>query len=303
MSSWELIGMLRLLSGFCVGGVMVISNIYISEIWPVKTRGIFIGFLSIGFPIGIISAGLTDYLFYSWRTGFMIGLIPMCIALLSFTIIKESARENEYEKKLGFIPSLNRVFNDNHKYLIKGSILFGSMLIGMWAIFSWLPTWAQSILVNSDGQKERSLCMMLLGLGGLSGGFFSGWVSRAFGLRKSMMICFLGCMITAYIMFGLNKTFSELIYIETAILAVFFGISQGLLSTYIPQLFIPSIRGTATGFCYNTGRVFTAAAVFFVGALVSVFGGYSNTLLVFSAVFLFGLLIIYFSTDLKLKSI
>jgi hypothetical protein len=66
-----------------------------------------------------------------------------------------------------------------------------------------------------------------------------------------------------------------------------------MLSVYIPLLFPPSIRGTATGVCFNTGRVLTTAAVFFVGALVGFFGGYGNSLLAFSFVFLIGLFFIF----------
>jgi hypothetical protein len=72
------------------------------------------------------------------------------------------------------------------------------------------------------------------------------------------------------------------------VLAVFFGISQGALSAYIPELFPTGVCAAATGFCFNIGRLFTAVAVFFVGALVSLLGGYGNTLFIFSFIFLIG---------------
>ena len=302
MTSWEVVVALRFLTGFCVGGVLVITNTYMTEIWPEKTRAIFIGWLSIGFPIGIVSAGIINYLFERWSTGFFVGLIPIVMAFVSVWLLRESDNAKSGALEVSLKPRLKQVFNDNHTNLIKGSIIFGSMLIGMWAVFSWLPTWTQTLLKGSDGQRERSLCMMLMGLGGLAGGFFSGWVARGIGLRKSMLICFVGCLVTAFVMFGTNQTFSVVIYVETGILAVFFGISQGALGTYIPQLFISRIRGTATGFCYNIGRIVTTLAVFFVGTLVTVLGGYSNSLMLFSTVFLFGLITIYFSVDLKLKT-
>jgi len=117
-----------------------------------------------------------------------------------------------------------------------------------------------------------------------------------------MILCFAGCSIVAMALFGLNRDFTPLIYAETVLLALFFGISQGLLSIYIPQLFRPSLRGTATGFCYNTGRIFTTAAVFFIGVLVNFFGGYSQALLVFSLVFIIGLVTLFFSSNLQLKT-
>ena len=302
VSSWEIVVLMRLLSGFCVGGVLVISNIYLTEAWPVKSRAVYIGFLSIGFPIGIFSAGLTNYIFNSWRTGFMIGMIPVGLAVLSAIILRNVEKQEGLKIHSTLNRNLKKVFNENHLDLLKGSVIFGSMLIGMWAVFSWLPTWIQSLLHNTDGQKERGIGMMLMGMGGLAGGFISGWVARLLGLKRSLMICFIGCIVMALILFGLNKSFSSIIYMEIALITVFFGISQGLLGTYVPQLFESAVRGTATGFCYNTGRVFTAAAVFFVGALVSFFGGYSKTLLAFSVIFVIGLITIYNSKDLKFKT-
>jgi hypothetical protein len=60
------------------------------------------------------------------------------------------------------------------------------------------------------------------------------------------------------------------------------------LSAYIPELFPTAVSAAATGFCFNVGRLFTAIAVFFVGALVSLLGGYSHTLFIFSFIFLIG---------------
>jgi cyanate permease len=74
------------------------------------------------------------------------------------------------------------------------------------------------------------------------------------------------------------------------VLALFFGASQGILSVYVPLLFPITIRATATGFCFNVGRLFTAAAVLFIGVLESTLGGYSNALFYFSLVFIIGLI-------------
>jgi hypothetical protein len=77
-------------------------------------------------------------------------------------------------------------------------------------------------------------------------------------------------------------------FIEMGILAFFFGISQGALSVYIPQLFPTVVRASATGFCFNVGRVFTGTVVFFIGALVGLLGGYGNAIFIFSFIFLIG---------------
>jgi MFS-type transporter involved in bile tolerance (Atg22 family) len=105
----------------------------------------------------------------------------------------------------------------------------------------------------------------------------------------------------SFILFKTNTTFSAAVYAEIIILALFFGASQGVLSAYIPQLFSTGIRATATGFCFNIGRIFTATAVLFVGVLVSTLGGYGNALIIFSLVFIVGLLVVIFVRE-KAKS-
>ncbi len=295
-SSWELIVAFRFLSGFGVGGVLVIAPVLLSELFPEKSRAVFVGILSIGFPIGIFSAGLVNYIVPTWRQGFLIGIIPIGIAIISVWALKESEKWKN-AKNVNSIYGKSLFAPEYRNNLWKGAVIFGSMLIGLWAIFSWLPTWVQSLLTNSDGQTERGLSMMLMGAGGLTGGFFSGWISNGLGVRKAMIMCFSACIVLSFLLFGLNTTFSKVVYVEIATLAIFFGFSQGLLSVYIPQLFPVSLRATATGFCFNIGRLFTAAAVFFIGALVTKLGGYGNSLLTFSGIFLIGLIAIYFTKD------
>ena len=297
-SSWELILILRFFCGFGVGGMMVINTTLLSEVWPERTRAVFIGILSIGFPVGIFSSGAVNYLVANWREGFMMGILPIVVSVISFLVLKES--EKWKASKLNTVKSeVAKNFQSHRKDLLNGSVIFGSMLIGLWAIFSWVPTWVQSLLTHSDGQSERGISMMLLGAGGLSGGFVSGWVSNALGTRRAMLLCFSACFTLSFLLFKLNTSFSIITIVEIAALSFMFGISQGLLAVYIPQLFPVSIRARATGICFNAGRFITAAAVFFVGALVVTLGGYGNSLFSFSMVFLVGFVFLYFQKTHK----
>jgi len=299
MHIWWGIVICRFFSGFGLGGVLVTTTTLLMEEWPEKTRAIFIGFLSIAIPVGIFSAGAIDYFISSWRDGFLIGIIPVAIAGISMLVLKESKKWKQSNSQAIQRQIIKEsIFTAQYRTnLLMGSVIFGTMLIGMWAIFSWIPTWIQSIIMNSDGQKERGLSMMMLGMGGLIGGFISGWFINTIGLRKSMLLCFSVCLLFSFLLFKINSGFSSLIYVEIAVMALFFGISQGVLSVYIPLLFPIRVRGTATGFCFNIGRIFTAAAVLFVGVLVTILGGYSNSLFLFSLVFLVGLTVTFFSKE------
>jgi MFS family permease len=293
--SWEWVVAFRLLSGLSVGGIMVVTPTLLSEIWPAKSRSVIIGIDSIGFPIGIFSSGLVTLLVNDWRGAFFIGAVPLAIALLSLKVLQES--QDWQHSKLKANENKPETSASDKSNLIKGAVIFGSMLIGLWGMFSWIPTWVQSLLTNSDGQTERGIAMMLLGAGGLTGGFISGWISNLLGVRKSMMLCFTGCIVMSFLLFGINTTFSKVIYVHLALLSLFFGISQGLLSIYIPQLFPVHIRGTYTGICFNIGRIVTAFAIFFVGVMVTTLGGYGNALLTFAGVFIAGFIAISLTKD------
>lgn len=298
MPNWQAIIICRFFSGFGLGAILVTAPTIMIEEWPKKTRAIFIGILSISIPVGIFSAGMINYFVSSWRQGFLIGIIPLSIALLSIWLLKESKKwKYDREEVIHHKKKIEKIFAPGYRNdLIKGSIIFGTMLIGLWAIFSWLPTWLQS-LITGDAQKERGLSMMMLGIGGLTGGFLSGWLANAIGLRRSMLLCFSVCTVLSFVLFKTNTSFSAIIYAEIVILALFFGASQGVLSVYIPNLFPVAIRGTATGFCFNIGRLFTATAVLFVGVLVTELGGYGNSLFIFSLVFVVGLAVTFFTKD------
>lgn len=296
MSNWTGVVVCRFFSGFGLGGILVTGTTLMVEEWPAKTRAIFLGFLSISIPVGIFSAGVIDYFVHSWREGFNVGYLPLALTLLSIWLLRESPSWDANQQTSLLKEKPAGMFSATHlRDLLTGSLIFGSMLIGLWAIFSWIPTWIQTLVVSGDAQKERGLSMMMLGMGGLAGGFLSGWLMNATGVRKSLLLCFAACSVLSFVLFKTNPVFSSLIYVEILLMALFFGASQGVLSVYIPQLFPVGIRGTATGFCFNVGRIVTATAVLFVGVLVTELGGYGNSLFIFSFVFIIGLLTLLFT--------
>ena len=299
-SSWMFVGIFRFITGFGIGGVILTTNILIAEIWPEKKRAIALGIVSAAMPVGFIIAGAMNNLLPGWHDAFLTGIIPLATAIIALFILPESLswKENKKAETQTAHPA-NNLFNTAYKKnLLIGSIIFGAMLIGLWAVFSWAPTWVQSITPdNNKANQLRGTIMMVLAFSGLLGSMVSGWIVNLTGMRKTMIMCFAACFIMTFVVFRLNTSVSSATLIEAGILAFFFGISQGALSVYIPSLFPTSVRASATGFCFNIGRLFTATVVFFIGALVSFLGGYGNAIFIFSFIFLIGLITTFFSKD------
>ncbi len=297
-SSWFLAGVYRFVTGFGVGGVMVTTNILIAEIWPEKKRAIALGIVSAAMPVGFIVAGLLNNLIPEWRSAFLSGIIPLATTLIAvFVLAEPEAWRNVYETKKNEAGS--RLFsNEYRKNLIHGSIVFGAMLIGLWAIFSWAPTWVQSVTPDPVKANElRGTTMIVLSFSGLIGSIVSGWIVNRMGMRNTMTMCFIVSFIMTGVVFKLNHSVTAATFIEMSALTFFFGISQGALSVYIPSLFPTSVRASATGFCFNIGRLFTATVVFFIGALVLFLGGYGNAIFTFSFIFLIGSIFTIFSRN------
>jgi MFS family permease len=316
---WQTLMLLRFFAGFGVGGVLLVSTVYLSETWKEDSRASAQGFLGVFYPVGIVLSGAVTSLFSHWQVTFWIGVIPIMAAIVIFFYLPESEmwkstkfeqrkimiNENEGQSKglsQIFIPKKESIFAPQYRSsLINGAIICGAVLIGLWGLFSWLPTWVQSLLQGiSDGQQERGNTMMILGLGGILGGCFSGLFMQKIGSRKTLMFTFSGMILACGLLFLTNKVFSPIIYAEMAFLSMFFGLSQGALSAYIPALFPANIRATATGFCFNICRFFTVSAVFFVGTLVSILGGFNNALLSFTLAFVVAFMAAYYSEETEL---
>ncbi|WP_367177755.1 MFS transporter [Hydrotalea sp.] len=297
-SSWLVVGIYRFITGFGVGGVILTTNILIAELWHGKKRAVALGIVSAAMPLGFIVAGAMNNILTDWHIAFLTGFVPIATAIAAILILPESSswKRNKQEPGINHTFS-NKLFDPGYKKnLTSGSVIFGAMLIGLWAVFSWAPTWIQSITGDDAKANDlRGLTMMVLAISGLGGSIVSGWIANAIGLHKTMMMCFAACFIMTFIVFKLNTVVSSFTFIEMGILAFFFGISQGALSVYIPHLFPTVIRASATGFCFNIGRLFTATVVFFIGALVSFLGGYGNAVFIFSFIFLIGMATTYFS--------
>src|SRR5450432_2683016 len=299
--SWFLVVVCRFLSGFGSGGVLVITTMLVSEGYQEKKRAVLLGILSISIPVGIFSAGLLTYFVSQWRYAFMVGAIPVLLSGMAAIFFTESEKWVTAKKKENeAFNNLNKLFSKvNRRNLIMGSLVFGAALIGLWATFSWLPFWIQNLVYGTSGQKERGLAMMVMGGGGLLGGFISGWVVHALGLKRTLLICFGASFILSFFLFRLTTTLNLSAYLQIAFITIFFGMSQGALSMYIPELFPTSLSATATGVCFNLGRIITGIAVFFIGSLVDKLGGYGNAIFYFDFVFLLGFVITLFNKQTK----
>ncbi|HET9825692.1 MAG TPA: MFS transporter, partial [Chitinophagaceae bacterium] len=127
-SSWLMVGIYRFLTGFGIGGVIVTTNILISELWPERKRAVALGIVSAAMPVGFIIAGAMNNLLPNWHNAFLAGIVPMAVSVLSIFILTESA--NWKKNKIGAVANVHldkKLFaHEYRKNLLNGSLIFGS---------------------------------------------------------------------------------------------------------------------------------------------------------------------------------
>ena len=291
MHDWQLLAATRFLVGVGVGNALVVSVVILSEVWPERTKAIALGVLSVAYPVGIVASGVITTNVPQWSTAFIIGAASALLVIPAWSWVRETytteSRDMFAEKVV--------VTHDHRRNLFLGIVVYGTMLIGLWSAFAWLPTWVEDIAgANEKGLSKPGMAVTLLGVGGMAGSIVSGWLAKAFGSRLVQGICFIVCFLLSWWMFRMITEVSDAVFIGSALLGFFFGMSQGVLNILIPELFPAHLRSSSTGLCFHTGRAFTAAAVFFVGALAMALGGYGNAIFTFSWVYIIGLIALLF---------
>lgn len=297
LDNWILLAWLRVISGVGVSGILITGAVLVSETWPKKDRAVAQGILGVAFPVGIVLSGSLNVFTEHWRSAFLIGWVPVVLAPVVLFLFRNLVTHQIPVDQKGALKSV--FVPQNRRKLWLGAAIYGADLVGLWAIFSWMPTWVDSMLDGAEqAGKMRGITMMILGMGGMIGTGLSGVLINQFGLRRTLLSNFAGTFALCLLIFPGNHTFSNFLLGQTVLLSLLFGVSQGALTVFVTELFPRDIRASGTGFCFNTGRVFTTSAVFFVGTLVEVLGGYSNSMLLFSCAFLISGFILYRSPDL-----
>jgi MFS family permease len=298
--NWWQLAACRFLTGLGIGGELVSITTFLTEVWPERSRAVAVGMLISSYQVGVFLSGILSYGFENWRHCFFVGALPAIIVIFMTLQLKESHKWEDSQKQVTEDIQVKDILIKHRHGLIIGSLAFGSLLIGYWASLSWIPSWIQS-LMDGHGHLQRSQATIFQGCGAILGCISAGVFCSKLGRKVTLIIAFMGCLLSSILLFATNPVFSSKIYFECSLLGYFIGLCQSGLYVYLPELFPTLIRATGTGLCLNIGRFLTILAVLFIGTLVKVFGGYGGAALAFSASYLIGFVTLFFGRETKDK--
>jgi MFS family permease len=265
---------LKALQGFGFGGEWAAGAVLMAETIRAENRGKAMGAVQSAWAVGWGGAVLLYAAAFSWldpevawRVMFAVGLLPAFLVLYVRRTLKEPLRMDKSagEPKSSTWGQLAMVFQPRVlKVTLLGAILGTGAHGGYYAIMTWLPTFLS---------KERGLSVLDTGgyLAVIIVAFFCGCMASAqlldrIGRRRNVALFAFCCIVTvlAYVMLPLTNTEMLLLGFPLGFFAAGIPASLGALFN---ELYPPDIRGAGVGFCYNFGRIASAAFPVLVGLM------------------------------------
>lgn len=262
----------RILLGFGMGGEWATGAALVSESFPARHRGKALAFVQSAWAIGYGLAALVNLIvmpIWGWRGVFFVGVVPALFTIWIRRRVEEpkiwhqTAAADRGRIGALFAPGVARL-------TIFITLMNACTLFGWWGLNSWVPAYLN--LPPSRGGIGLSSSTMSLFVIAMQAGMWLGYVSfgylaDAIG-RKRAYVLFVIAASVLLPTYGFLRTPAVLLLLGP--LVAFFG--TGYYSGFgavIVELYPTSVRATAAGVCYNTGRIASAAAPFVVGTLAA----------------------------------
>ena len=306
---WQLM-IFRFISALGIGGEWAVGSSLLSETWPKRWRPWTAAVLQTGVNLGVLLACLTTFLMAGLHPKwvFLVGVLP---ALMVFWIRRHVPEPEEWTaakaEAVGREPGIGDLFRGKVlRTTVLSIIVCACGLTAWWAFMFWhaqhlrnLPdldaakqaayqlavtsgSFGEKIpsavaWVTAEKQRVVSTAFFLIISSSIVGNFLAAALARKFGYRRSIAASYAGFFITMFVTFIQPRGWESLLWIWFPAIGFFSGVF-GLFTMYLPPLFPVLLRTTGAGFCYNIGRIASAAGVVIFG-LFSKVGDFRSALL------------------------
>ena len=310
--SWWELGIYRFLTGLGVGGEWAAGAALLAETWPEKARAKGAAILQTSAGTGYFAAAFIYLLVggYSWRVVFLVGALPAVLVLFVRRNLHESERwlaSSSQAKAAGqgrftlaeiFAPGLRRD-------TIVGSTLASVANFGFWAVSAWVPALIQTKIAASPElaggvsvSSYVSYAIMILTIGSLPGYAVVGWLADRWGRKPVFLLFFVGAAFAAPVTFLGPWTLTQMLFLFPLLGFFTLGIYAGF-PIYLPELYPTRLRSTGSGFCFNVGRIISAAGPFITGLVVLNTGSFEYAISALSMVYLLGPVALIFARETR----
>lgn len=292
--TWWQLALFRFLSALGIGGEWAVGASLLAETWPRRWRPWIAAVLQTGVNVGILLAVLAHFLMSNIvatqpRWLFVVGVLPALLVLWIRRAVPETEEWSAAKRSVRQAPGIRDLFRGDVRHttwLVIGVCALG--LTGHWAFMFWSQLHFKNLadVIGQSEQARGNWGRMILNLNicsSIVGNFVAASLAVRWGYRRvitAMSVAYFLSMMLAYGPAWSHRT----LYLLLALPGFCSGLFA-LYTMYLPALFPTLLRTTGAGFCYNIGRVASAAGIVGFG-LFGRLGDYQVTLLVAGALFL-----------------
>ena len=264
----------RVFLGLGMGGEWASGAVLVSETWPEKHRGKALGIMQSCWAIGYGLAAIVVAIVlprFGWRAVFFVGILPALFTLW----IRRSVKEPEMwlkSRELGTGTREPKPGSRNTKFPLRLAILLTAMnaatMFAWWGLNLWVPSYLS--LPSTQGgvglsTETMAIFVVAMQVGMWLGYVTFGFISDAFGRRPTYTAYLLMAALLVWY-YGFAR--DPMVLLVLGPFVAFFG--TGYFSGFgavASEIFPTSIRATALGVTYNSGRLLSAVAPFVVGSM------------------------------------
>lgn len=271
----------RTVLGLGMGGEWASGALLVSETWPPQHRGKAVGIMQSGWAIGYILAALAAALVLpvlGWRAMFFLGILPALFTLWIRTKVDEpeiwvkASKENAAKQKSDF--GFFQIFGpDLLRFTLLSTLTSAFVMFAYWGLFTWMPGFLAMPLEKGGaglGIAKAPIWIIPMMVGAFFGYISFGFIADKLG-RRPTFAAYLTISAVLVWVFGNTRDPTMLMVLGPFI--GFFGSGYfSAFGAFISELFPTRARGSAVGFCYNTGRMLSALAPTVIGALSVKYG-------------------------------
>ncbi|MDJ0709215.1 MAG: MFS transporter [Woeseiaceae bacterium] len=263
-------------TSIAVGGLSYpITGAVISEEFPPRVRGLFMGFQQIGYPLGWALASLwAAWLLpnYGWRYLFLVGLVSLPLVLVVHRAIREPARAAAARASSAPPASARELLAPGLRR--RALLLFSAQFLFVWAYAGSIFLFP-SYLADSRGFESADFSL-LIGAGNAIGilGYILAAVTGEFWLtrRNTVVLWTMLGAITFQAVVWLTTDFTNLL-LTYGLMSMFFYGSAAVKFAYLAEVFPTRLRATAMATCGSLAVTLgSASGPYMVSLAVERFG-------------------------------
>ena len=275
-SYWQLLA-LKAIQGLGFGAEWACGAVLMAEIIRPENRGRALGAVQSAWAVGwgaavLLSAVILTYApaDLGWRLLFAVGVLPALLILFIRRGIPEPARPRGSAAPKPMLATMAGVFRRD---VLRSTLVGGLFGIGAHggyaALTTFLPTFLREV-------RHLSVLGSSAYLGVIIAAFFcgcvaSGMASDRLGRRANAALFAVACVATVLVYIFAPLTNAEMLVLGFPLGFFAAGIPASMAALF-SELYPAGVRGTGVGFCYNFGRVVSAAFPFLVGFLADRIG-------------------------------